>query len=305
MLRERRIYPGESASGRTRGQVAGRRLRAGAFYGLSIAATLLGIVVLFILLATVIADGGVSLFSDFPHFLTSAPSRFAGQAGIKVAFLGTLWMMAFTALISFPISVGAAIYLEEYAPRHWLTGLIQINIANLAGVPSIVYGILGLAIFVRALALDRSILSAALTMSLLIMPIIIITTQEALRSVSLSLRQASYALGATRWQTIWNIVLPQAFPGILTGTILALSRAIGETAPLLMIGALTYIAFTPAGPLDPFTTLPIQIFNWTTRPQGEFREIAAAGIIVLLVMLLAMNAVAVYLRNRFQKRSEG
>ena len=285
-------------------QLKGRALRGGLFLGASVAATLVGIVVLAALLITVIVDGGSALFLDFPHFLTDVPSRFAGQAGIKVALFGTLWMMAFTALFSFPIGVGAAIYLEEYAPRHWLTRLIQLNIANLAGVPSIVYGILGLAVFVRALSLDRSILSGALTMSLLIMPIIIITAQEALRSVPLSLRQGSYALGATRWQTIWNIVLPQAFPGVLTGTILALSRAIGETAPLIMVGALTYMAFTPSSPLDPFVALPIQIFNWTTRPQAEFREIAAAGIIVLLALLLTMNAGAIYLRNKFQRRSE-
>ena len=291
-------------SGRDR-MLSGRSIRAGSFYALAVAASLLGVVALFVLLISVLVDGGGSLFRDLPGFFSSAPSRFADQAGIKVALLGTLWMMAFTALFSFPIGVGAAIYLEEYAPRHWLTRLIQVNITNLAGVPSIVYGILGLAVFVRALALDRSVLSAALTMSLLIMPIIIITAQEALRAVPQSLRQASYAMGATRWQTIWHIVLPQAAPGILTGTILALSRGIGETAPLIMVGALTYIAFTPASPLDPFVALPIQIFNWTSRPQEEFREIAAAGIIVLLVMLLLMNAGAIYLRNRFQKRSEG
>ena len=296
--------PPGAADGR-QSSLAGRKLRGGAFLGLSIAASLLGIVVLFILLGTIIVEGGGALFSDFPSFLTSAPSRFAGGAGIKVALMGTIWMMAFTALFSFPIGVGAAVYLEEYAPRHWLTSLVQINITNLAGVPSIVYGILGLALFVRALALDRSILSGALTMSLLIMPIIIITTQEALRSVSPTMREAAYALGATRWQTVWNVVLPQAFPGILTGTILALSRGIGETAPLIMVGALSYVAFTPAGPLDPFVALPIQIFNWTSRPQDEFREIAAAGIIVLLVLLLTMNAGAIYLRNKFQKRSQG
>ena len=284
---------------------AGRLLRARAFLALSVAATLVGLVVLFALLVTVLVDGAGPLFSDFPSFFTSAPSRFADQAGIKVALLGTLWMMAFTALFAFPVGVGAAIYLEEYAPKHWVTRLIQINITNLAGVPSIVYGLLGLALFVRAMALDRSIMSAALTMSLLVMPIIIITSQEAMRAVSVSLRQASYALGATRWQTVWHVVLPEAFPGILTGTILALSRAIGETAPLIMVGALSFIAFTPAGPGDPFIALPIQIFNWTTRPQEEFREIAASAIIVLLAVLLAMNAGAIYLRNRFQKRSEG
>ena len=274
------------------------------FYGMSIAATLFSIVVLFVLLGTVIAEGGSSLFRSFPQFLTSAPSRFPDEAGIRVAILGTIWMMAFTTLFSFPIGVGASIYLEEYAPRHWLTRLIQINIANLAGVPSIVYGMLGLALFVRAMALDRSILAGALTMSLLILPIIIIASQEALRSVPLSMRQASYALGATRWQTLWHVVLPQAVPGILTGTILALSRGIGETAPLLMVGALTYIAFSPSSPMDPFVALPIQIFSWTSRPQEEFRAIAASGIIVLLVALLAMNAVAIVLRNKFQKRSE-
>ena len=293
----------EASAARTAG-LGRRKLLSGAFYGLSILSTLLGVVVLFALLGTVLIDGVGALFRDFPQFFTNPPSRFASQAGIKVALMGTIWMMAFTALFSFPVGVGAAIYLEEYAPRHWVTRLIQINITNLAGVPSIVYGILGLAVFVRALALDQSILSAALTMSLLVMPIIIITTQEALRTVPLDLRQGSYALGATRWQTVWNVVLPQAFPGILTGTILALSRSIGETAPLLMVGALSYVAFTPASPLDPFVAMPIQIFNWTTRPQEEFREIAAAGIIVLLVALLVMNAGAIYLRNKFQKRSE-
>ena len=285
--------------------VAGRKYRAQGFLVVSVAATLLGIAVLFILLVTMVVEGGGALFRDFPHFFTSPASRFFEQSGIKIAFMGTLWMMAFTALFTFPIGLGAAVYLEEYAPRHWLTRLIQINITNLAGVPSIVYGILGLAVFVRAMALDRSIMSGALTMSLLIMPIIIITAQEALRTVPLSMRQASYALGATRWQTVWHIVLPQAFPGVLTGTILALSRGIGETAPLIMVGALTYVAFTPTSPLDPFVALPIQIFNWTTRPQEGFREVAAAGIIVLLVMLLAMNSLAIFLRNRFQKRSEG
>ena len=287
------------------GGVRWRRLRGGGFYGLSLMATLVGIAVLFILLLTVVIEGAGSLFRDFPHFLTSTPHRLSHESGIRVALLGTFWMMLFTGLFAFPVSVAAATYLEEYAHRHWLTRLIQINIANLAGVPSIVYGILGLALFVRIMALERSVLAGSLTMSLLVMPIIVISTQEALRSVPGSLRVGSYALGATRWQTIWHVVLPQAFPGILTGTILALSRAIGETAPLIMVGALTFIAFPPSGPLDPFTALPIQIFNWTTRPQEGFREIAAAAIIVLLIMLLAMNTGAIYLRNKFQKRSEG
>ena len=288
----------------SRGSRRSRRIGGAAFLASSIAATFFGIAVLIVLLVTILIDGAGPLFQDFPSFFTDAPSRFASQSGIKIALLGTIWMMAFTALFSFPIGVGAAIYLEEYAPQHWITRLIQINISNLAGVPSIVYGILGLAVFVRALALERSVLSGALTMSLLILPIIIITAQESLRTVSPSLRQASYALGATRWQTIWNVVLPQAFPGLLTGTILALSRAIGETAPLIMVGALTFISFAPETPLDPFAALPIQIFNWTGQPKEEFREIAASAIIVLLAVLLLMNAGAIYLRNRFQKRSE-
>ena len=297
-------FPEELAAGRSR-SISGRTLRARSFYGLAVASTLLGIVVLFVLLVSIIVDGGPALVRNFPQFLTSTPSRFPDASGIKIALLGTIWLMTFTALISFPIGVGAAIYLEEYAPKHWVTRLIQINISNLAAVPSIVYGILGLAIFVRAMALERSILAGALTLSLLIMPVIIITSQEAIRSVSRTLREGSYALGATRWQTIWHVVLPQAFPGILTGTILALSRSIGETAPLIMVGALTFIVFPPGSPLDPFLALPIQIFNWTSRPQDEFREIAAAAIIVLLVVLLAMNAGAIYLRNKFQERAEG
>jgi phosphate transport system permease protein len=184
-----------------------------------------------------------------------------------------------------------------------MTRLIQLNIANLAGVPSIVYGILGLALFVRALGLDRSVLSGALTLSLLILPVIIMASQEAIRAVPRSLREAAYGLGATRWQVVRTQVLPMAMPGILTGTILALSRAVGETAPLLMVGAVGFIAFTPKGPGDPFTVLPLQIYNWISRPQSEFHEIAAAGILVLLALLLTMNAAAILLRNRFQARS--
>ena len=282
-----------------------RRKTTGAVsHALFLAATLIGVVVLLILLGQVLFKGWGSLWADFPNFLTSFPSRFPEVAGIRSAFMGTLWVMGFTALFTFPIGVGAAIYLEEYAPKNWLTRVIQVNIANLAGVPSIVYGILGLAFFVRALALERSVLAGALTMTLLVLPIVIIASQEAIRAVPNSLRQASYALGGTQWQTIRHVVLPAAFPGILTGTILALSRAIGETAPLIMIGALTFVAFTPTSPLDSFTVLPIQIFNWTSRPQEGFREIAAAGIIVLFTVLLTMNALAIFLRNRYQKRSE-
>ena len=275
--------------------------RASIFYGVTLLATLLGIFVLAVLIIDVFRVGVSWL--DW-NFLTSFPSRFPAQAGIKSAMLGTLWLMGFTAFFAFPIGVGTAIYLEEYAPKKWFVQTIQLNISNLAGVPSIVYGILGLTLFVRALALERSILAGALTIALLILPIIIIASQEAIKAVPISLRQASYALGATRWQTIWHVVLPQAFPGVLTGTILALSRGIGETAPLIMIGALTFIAFSPESPLDPFTVLPIQIFNWTSRPQDEFRGLAAAGIIVLLAMLLLMNAAAIILRNKFQRRGE-
>ncbi|MBT4162677.1 MAG: phosphate ABC transporter permease PstA [Gammaproteobacteria bacterium] len=232
------------------------------------------------------------------QFLSSFPSRFPEKAGIKSALAGTLWLVSLTASIAIPIGVLAAVYLEEYAKPNRLTEFININIANLAGVPSIVYGILGLAIFVRTFALERSVLSGALTMSLLILPVIIIASREAVRAVPSSLRQAAYAVGATRWQVIRAHVLPSALPGILTGVILAISRAIGETAPLIMIGALTYVAFVPEGPMDEFTALPIQIFNWTSRPQQEFHELASAGIFVLLCVLLMMNAVAVYIRYR-------
>ena len=232
------------------------------------------------------------------QFLNSFPSRFPEKAGIKSALVGTLWLVSITALFAIPVGVLAAVYLEEYAKPNRLTEFININIANLAGVPSIVYGILGLAIFVRFFALERSVVSGALTMSLLILPVIIIAAKEAIRAVPSSLRQAAFAVGATRWQVIRAHVLPAALPGILTGVILAMSRAIGETAPLIMIGALTYVAFVPDGPMDEFTALPIQIFNWTSRPQEEFHELASAGIVVLLVVLLMMNAIAVYIRYR-------
>jgi phosphate transport system permease protein len=236
------------------------------------------------------------------QFLTSFPSRFAEKAGIKSALYGTLWLMGLTAFFSIPLGVGAAIYLEEYARKGKINNFIQINIANLAGVPAIVYGILGLAIFVRGMALERSVLSGALTMSLLILPVIIIAAREALKAVPDSIRQAAYAVGATRWQTIRHHVLPAALPGILTGLILGLSRAMGEAAPLIMIGALTYVAFVPVGPLDAFTALPIQIFNWASRPQPAFHELAAAAIVVLLVVLLSMNAAAIVIRYRSQKK---
>ncbi|MBT8478529.1 MAG: phosphate ABC transporter permease PstA [Gemmatimonadetes bacterium] len=261
------------------------------------AATLVGVVALVVLLTDVIVDGFPRLDAAF---ITSFASRFPERAGVKAALVGSIWILGLTAAISFPISVAAAIYLEEYAPRNRWTRLIQLNIANLAGVPSIVYGMLGLAVFVRALGFDRSIISGALTLSILILPVIIIASQEAIRAVPDSIRQAAYGLGATRWQVVSNQVLPMAMPGILTGTILALSRAVGETAPLIMVGAVGFIAFTPTGLGDPFTVLPLQIYNWISRPQAEFREIAAAGILVLLTLLLTMNAAAILLRNRYQ-----
>ncbi len=276
-----------------------RRLWGQVFLWVCFAATCLGVVLLAVLLIDILRQGAsrVSL-----EFLNSFPSRFPERAGIKSALYGTMWTVGMTGLISFPLGVGAAIYLEEYAPRNWLTRVIETNIANLAGVPSIVYGVLGLAVFVRALSLGRSVLAGAATLALLILPIVIISSKEAIRAVPPSIRDAGLGVGATKWQTLQHLVLPIALPGILTGMILALSRAIGETAPLIMIGALTFIAFTPNTPLDEFTVLPIQIFNWAARPQAGFHELAAAGIIVLLVALLGMNALAIILRNKLRKQ---
>jgi phosphate transport system permease protein len=277
-----------------------RRHRRGRVYRwASLAAAAVGVLTLVVLLADVVADGAGRLSAEF---LSSFPSRRPEDAGIKAALWGSLWMIGLTAAIAFPLGVGAAIYLEEYAASTWVNRLIEVNIANLAGVPSIVYGLLGLELFVRVLAFGRSVLAGAATMALLVLPIVIIASREAIRAVPSSIREASYALGATRWQTTRHHVLPSAMAGILTGTILALSRAIGETAPLIMIGALTFIAFVPEGVLDPFTALPIQIFNWVSRPQAGFHANAAAGILVLLVVLLAMNATAIVLRNRFARR---
>jgi phosphate transport system permease protein len=253
-----------------------------------------------------------------PDFITSPQSSNAIVAGVRTAILGSLWTIFIAIMFSFPIGVGASIYLQEYAKDNFINRIIQTNINNLAGVPSIIYGILGLALFVRLLnqvtsgaafgysdpltANGRTILSAGLTLGLLILPLIIINAQEAIKAVPNSLREASYGMGATRWQTVWNHVLPSALPGVLTGTILAVSRAIGETAPMVVIGASTFITFDPTGPFSKFTTLPIQIYQWTSRPQGVFRNIAAGAIIVLLLMLLSMNAVAVLLRNRYSRR---
>ncbi len=276
-----------------------RRAQSKAFEYFCSGVTGLAVVVLALLLYDIFTDGYRWVDAQF---LNSFPSRFPEKAGIKSALVGTLWLVGFTAIIAIPTGVLAAIYLEEYAPKNRLTHFIEVNIANLAGVPSIVFGILGLAIFVRFFGLGRSVIAGALTMSLLILPVIIIAAKEAIRSVPSSLRQAAFALGATRWQVVRAHVLPSAMPGILTGVILALSRAIGETAPLIMIGALTFVAFLPSGPMDEFTALPIQIFNWTARPQETFHELAAGGIIVLLAVLLLMNALAVFIRYRGSKQ---
>jgi len=279
-------------------QLSRRRRKAALFRGACMILTWLCLVLLAVLLVHATREGLPWLDMQF---LTEFPSRFPDRAGIKSALWGTLWLISLTATFSIPVGVAAAIYLEEYGRRNRVNALIEVSIANLAGVPSIVYGILGLAIFVRWMAMGRSVLAGALTMSLLILPVIIISSREALRAVPDSIRRAAFALGATQWQTIRHHVLPAALPGVLTGTILALSRAIGETAPLIMIGALTYVAFTPTGPMDEFTALPIQIFNWVSRPQEEFLQLATAGIIVLLAVLLLMNAAAVIIRHRSQR----
>ena len=280
-----------------------RRERIGMILaGVLFLATIFGIVVLVTLLVDVAVTAAPWLDGQF---VSSLPSRNPGEAGIWSGLFGTLWLMGLTALISVPLGVASAVYLEEYAQEGWFLRLIQVNIANLAGVPSVVYGILGLALFVRFAAFGNSLLAGALTLSLLILPIIIISTQEALRSIPSGIRESAYALGATRWQVIWSHVLPMAAPGMMTGVILALSRAIGETAPLILVGALTFVPFVPQGAMDQFTALPIQIFNWTARPQDEFRGLAAAAIVVLMILLFTMNLTAILLRNYFEERRAG
>lgn len=277
-----------------------RRMKNRLYQSLFFAATCVGVVVLVVLIVDILRKGIGVLNWDF---LTSFNSYRPENAGLRGAIVGSIWIIAMTAPLTFVVGVCSAIYLEEYAKKNRWTRLIQLNISNLAGVPSIVYGLLGLALFARGFGLGRSILSAALTLTLLVLPIIIVASREALASVPDSLRHASYALGATRWQTIYRVVLPRAFPGIMTGTILALSRAIGETAPLLVVGAMAYVAFSPRDVFDIFTTIPIQIYNWTSLPQEEFQYLASAGIIVLLVLLLTLNAFAILMRNKYQKRS--
>jgi phosphate transport system permease protein len=261
--------------------------------------TLFGLFVLGILLYRIFTQGSGYLSLDF---LQNLPSRKPERAGIKTALIGTVWLVGVVAPVSLLIGVGTALYLEEYAKKNRFTDFIQVNISNLAGVPSIVFGLLGLTLFVRAFALGTSVIAAGLTMSLLVLPVIIVASQEAIRSVPKELREASFGMGATKWQTIVRVVLPAAIPGILTGGILALSRAIGETAPLVVLGLPLFIAFLPKTVFDTFTVLPMQIYNWTSRPQEEFHALAAAGIIILLIMLIIMNSIAVLIRNKFQKR---
>ncbi|MGE3273834.1 MAG: phosphate ABC transporter permease PstA [Vicinamibacterales bacterium] len=277
-----------------------RRQRADlAFQGVALLVLLVALAALAVLIWDVLSDGASRLSWSF---LTSFPSRRAEQAGIYHALVGSIFVIVLTGALALPIGVAAAVYLEEYGTRSRMARFIELNIANLAAVPSIIYGLLGLGLFVRLMGMGRSVMAGAATLALLALPVVILSTREALRTVPKSIREGSYALGATKWQTIWHQVLPMAAPGILTGLILALSRAIGETAPLITIGALTYIPFAPDSIWSPFTVLPIQIFNWVSRPQAAFQVNAAAGIVVLLALLLTMNAIAVFLRDRYQRQ---
>ncbi|HWK23902.1 MAG TPA: phosphate ABC transporter permease PstA [Ureibacillus sp.] len=262
-------------------------------------ATLLALLTLVILLVRIVSQG-TSYLS--PDFFTNFGSRFPEKAGIKAALIGSIYLMLIIAPVSMILGVGTAIYLEEYAKKNKFTSFIQMNISNLAGVPSIVFGLLGLTIFVRMLMLGKSLLAAGFTMSLLILPVIIVASQEAIRSVPKEQREASYGMGATKWQTIIRVVLPAAIPGILTGSILALSRAVGETAPLVVLGIPVILQFLPDGVLSQFTALPMQIYDWAKRPQEAFQFVASAGIIVLMFFLVIMNSIAIFIRNKFQKR---
>lgn len=269
------------------------------FLVFGIGCTLFGLVMLAVFLYSVVSEGITRLS---PQFFSSLPSRKPENAGILIPLLGTMWIMVLTSLISIPLGVASGVYLEEYGKKNKLASLIEINITNLAGVPSIIYGLLALEIFVRILGLGRSLLAGSLTLALLILPIIIVATREALKAVPKTIREASFALGATKWQTTKHQVIPAASGGIVTGVILAISRAIGETAPLIVIGALLYITTIPSSPMDDFSVLPIQIFNWLSRPQKGFIINATAAIIVLLVFTFLLNGLAIYLRNRWQKK---
>lgn len=292
--------------------VARRRRWDTAFAALGLAATMVGLLTLTILIVDLATDGVPRLTYDF---FTSFPSRRAAQAGILSAWVGTLLVMLVTGAIGVPLGIAAGVYLEEYARRNLVTRIIEVNVTNLAAVPSIIYGLLALGLFVYLLGLGRSVLTAGLTLALLILPIVIVTTREAVRSVPFAIREAAYAVGATRWQVTRDHVIPYATPGIATGVIIGLARAIGETAPLITIGALTFIAFLPAPPvtgefpfisfqwlMDPFTVMPIQMFNWVSRPDPEFQSNAAAAGLVLLVMTLLMNGFAIWFRIRMRNK---
>lgn len=275
------------------------RLYDSLFKYFAIACTLFGLLVLALLLFDIFSRG----FSRISwEFITALPSRFPEQSGIKTALFGMVWVLVLTILIAFPLGTAAGVYLEEYGTKNRLAKIIEINIANLAGVPSIIYGILGLEVFVRMAKFGNSILAGSLTLSLLILPIIIVSTREAIKAVPKSLREGSLAIGASKLQTIRLVVLPTAFGGILTGLILAISRAIGETAPLIVIGAMAYVPFVPQSPMDQFTVLPIQIYNWVSRPQAGFVINSAAAIIILLMFTFFMNGIAVFIRSRRNKR---
>jgi len=270
-----------------------------AFMYFGIFCTLFGLIMLTVFLFSVLKEGLPRLNGQF---FTSFPSRKPEEAGILICLIGTIWIMVLTAFIAIPIGVASGIYLEEYGKKNKFTSFIEINITNLAGVPSIIYGLLALEIFVRILGLGKSLLAGSLTLSLLILPIIIVATREAIKAVPKTIREASFALGATKWQTVWHQVLPASSGGIITGVILAISRAIGETAPLIVIGAMLYITTVPTNPMDHFSVLPIQIFNWLSRPQKGFIINATAAIIILLAITFIMNGIAIYLRNRWQKK---
>lgn len=286
---------------RATGRVARRQALSRASYWVLFAVAVSGLGVLAFLAYDTIQLGGARLFRDWPSFLTNYASRFPERAGVRAAVLGTAWVIGLTVLFTVPVGVGTAIWLEEFAPRNRLVQVVRLNISNLAGVPSIIYGILGLALFSRLLGLGPSILTGALTLSLMVLPIVVITSSEAIRQVPSSIRDASFALGATRWQTVWHHVLPGAVPGIMTGVILAVSRAIGEAAALIMIGAFAFVSFDPVSWRDRFTVLPIQIYDWTLRPGELFKPEAAAAIIVLMAVVLTLNLTAAYVRQRFRQ----
>ncbi len=291
--------PGRSDfSLRATGSVARRQALSRASRYILLGASLVGVVALITLLWDTVAAGASRVSWDF---VTSYPSRRAADAGLRSSIIGSVWVMATTILLAIPIAVGTALWIEEFAPRGRFLTIVQLNLANLAGVPSIIYGILGLAVFVRYFQLGPSILAGSLTLALMIIPMTVIASTEAIRQVPPSIRDGSLALGATHWQTVWHHVLPGAMPGIMTGTILAISRAAGETAALIMIGAFTFIAYDNTSLMEDFTTVPIQIYNWTIRPQEAFRENAAAAILLLIAAVFSLNLIAVIVRERFRR----